>query len=35
MAIVVLKAEDKITVYKVVFKYITHLYFFKRKKNWL
>ena len=32
MAIIILKAEDKITIYMVVFKYITHLYFFKRKK---
>lgn len=35
MAIVVLKAEDKITIYVVVLKYIPHLCFFKRKKNWL
>lgn len=33
MAIVMLKAEDKITVYMGVLKYITHLYFFKRKKK--
>lgn len=30
MAIVVLKPEDKITIYNVVFRYITHLYFFKQ-----
>lgn len=32
---IVLKAESKITVYMVVFKYITHLYSFKKKKIWL
>lgn len=35
MVIITVKAEDKITIYMVDFKYITHLYFFKRKKIWL
>lgn len=28
-----LKSEDKITIYMVVLKYISHLYFFMREKN--
>lgn len=32
MAIAVLKPKGKITIYNV-FKYITHLYFFKQKKK--